>query len=149
MEYIFSWENWIYLGIILFIIEIFTPSFVAACIAIGAFFAGMFAYFDASISVQLFVFSVGTLASFFAIRPYVLKRIYQSSDITRTNADSLIGRTGKVNQTINNDLNHGRISIDGDNSRAISQDGSIIKKGDNVSVQSIESTILIVKLNKN
>ncbi|MEN8139189.1 MAG: NfeD family protein [Bacteroidota bacterium] len=147
MEYIFTWENWVYLGIILFILEIFTPGFVAACIGIGAFAAGIFAYFDASISIQLLAFSIGTLVSFGAIRPYVLKYLYKSKDVTKTNADSLIGRTGKVKETINNDLNQGRVLIDGDNWRALSNDGTIIEKGETVEVLNLKSTILIVKLN--
>ena len=149
MENFFVWENWIYLGIILFIIEIFTSGFMAACIAIGAFFAAILAFFDVSISIQLFTFSIGTLVSFFSIRPYVLKHIYNSDDITKTNADSLIGRIGKVDETISNDTKHGRVIIDGDNWRAISKDGSLIQKGSNVEVLDIESTILIVKLYNN
>ena len=148
MDYLFTWENWIYLGIILFILEIFTPGFVVACIGIGAFVASIFAYFDASNSVQLFAFSIATLISFFAIRPYALKILYKSKEL-KTNADSLIGRVGKVKETINNDLEHGRVLIDGDNWRAISADGTIIKKGELVEVTELKSTIIIVKLNQN
>ena len=83
MDYLFTWENWIYLGIILFILEIFTPGFVVACIGIGAFVASIFAYFDASNSVQLFAFSIATLISFFAIRPYALKILYKSKELKK------------------------------------------------------------------
>jgi len=149
MEYIFTWENWIYAGIILLIFEIFTPGFVVACIGIGAFLASVFAYFDASISIQLLAFSIGTLLSFFGIRPYVLKHIYNSKENTTTNADTLIGKVTKVKEIIDNNQNSGRISIYGDNWRARSEDGSIIKKGETVEVVKIDSTVLIVKLNQN
>ena len=149
MEYLFTWENWIYVGIILLILEIFTPGFVIACMGIGALLASIFAYFDASISIQLLAFSVGTLLSFLGIRPYVLKHIYNSKEETITNADTLIGKITKVKETINNNQNKGRISFYGDNWRARSEDGSEIKKGETVEVVKIDSTVLIVKLNQN
>lgn len=127
------------------ILEIFTPGFVVACMGIGALIASPFAYFEFSISMQLLVFSAGTLASFFLIRPYAMKYLYNSKEDITTNADSLIGRVGKVKETINKDLNQGRVIIDGDNWRAISNDGSIISKDLNVEVISINSTILVVK----
>lgn len=145
MEYLFTWENWIYAGLILLILEIFTPGFVVACIGIGAFLASIFAYFDASVSIQLLVFSLGTLLSFLGIRPYVLEHIYKSKEESSTNADTLIGKVTKVKETINNNLNKGRVTIYGDNWRARSEDGSEIKKGETVEVVEIDSTVLIVK----
>jgi membrane protein implicated in regulation of membrane protease activity len=145
MEYLFTWENWIYAGIILLILEIFTPGFVVACIGIGAIFASVTAYFELSVSIQLLIFSLTTLFSFLAIRPYILKHIYKSGKETITNADSLIGKTAKVNETINNDLGKGRVTIYGDNWRVRSIDDSEIKKGETVEVLKIESTVLIVK----
>jgi len=145
MEYLFTWENWIYAGIILLILEVFTPGFVVACFGIGALFASIFAYFDASISIQLLVFSVVTLVSFLGLRPYALKHLYKAEGDVKTNADSLIGMKGIVKETINSDLNKGRVAIYGDNWKARSIDHSIIKKGDSVEVVEMESTILIVK----
>jgi len=145
MEYIFIWENWIYAGIILLILEVFTPGFVVACMGIGALLAGIFAYFDVPISIQLLVFSIGTLFSFLGIRPYVLKHIYNSKEETVTNADTLIGKVTKVKETIDNNQNKGRISIYGDNWRVRSEDGSTINKGETVEVVKIDSTVLIVK----
>ena len=145
MEYLFTWENWIYAGIILLILEIFTPGFVVACIGIGALTTSVFAYFDASISIQLLVFSLATLFSFLGLRPYALKYLYSAEGDVKTNADSLIGKKGIVKETINNDLNKGRVAIYGDNWKAKSLDNSIIEKGDSVEVVNMESTILIVK----
>lgn len=145
MEYLFTWENWIYAGIILLILEVFTPGFVLACIGIGALLASVFTYFDASISIQLLVFSGVTLISFLGIRPYALKYLYKAEGSIKTNADSLIGTKGIVKETINIDLNKGRVAIYGDNWKARSLDKSIIKKGDSVEVVDMESTILIVK----
>lgn len=145
MEYLFTWENWIYAGLILLILEIFTPGFVVACIGIGAFLASIFAFFDVPVSIQLLVFSLGTLFSFLGIRPYALKHIYNSEEKTITNADTLIGKVTKVKETINNNQNKGRISIYGDNWRARSEDGSEIAKGETVEVVEIDSTVLIVK----
>jgi membrane protein implicated in regulation of membrane protease activity len=148
MEQYFIWENWVYLGIILFILEVFTPGFVVACMGIGALLAAPFAYFEASISIQLLAFSLGTLLSFLLIRPYALKYLYSSKEDIKTNAESIIGRVGKVKETINKDLNKGRVTIDGDNWRAVSETGEIIAKDEHVEVVKIDSTILIVNSKK-
>lgn len=145
MDYTFTWETWIYIGIILFIVEIFTLGFIVICFGLGAFASSIFAFFDASLSVQLIVFSTISSMSFLSIRPYLLKYLYSSSKKTKTNSDSLIGRTGMVKEDINNEQNTGRVTVDGDNWRAYSQEDSIIKKGSKVEVVKINSIILTVK----
>jgi len=145
MEHFFTWENWIYAGIILLILEVFTPGFVVACFGISALITSVFAYFDASISIQLLVFSISTLIAFIGIRPYALKHLYKAEGDVKTNADSIIGMKGIVKETINSDINNGRVMIYGENWKARSIDRSIIKKGDTVEVVDMESTVLIVK----
>lgn len=145
MEILFTWETWLYLGVILMILEVFTPGFVLACIGIGAFLASVFAALNFSVEVQLLFFTVGTLLSFFGIRPFVLKYLYKSKKVTKTNADSLIGRTGLVTEKINLLEEKGRIRIDGDNWRAQSNNNVEINTGETVEVVAINSTIMIVQ----
>ena len=138
------WQLWFVIGIALFIIEIFTPAFLAASFGIGGLMAGIVTYFFPSQEIALVAFSVGTLLSFFTIRPFILK--YASKTDIKTNVDALVGKIGKVTEDINNDLDVGRINVEGDSWKAVSANDEIITVGAHAEVLEVNSTILIVKL---
>jgi len=135
------WQIWIIAGIILFIIEIFTPSFVAGSVGVGAIAGGIIAAFGLDINWQLITFAVFTAISLFTIRPIVI-RLSKKNHIA-TNAEALIGKTGKVIQDIGE--NPGYVKIDGDNWRSISIDNITIPSGTLVEVIKIEGITLFVK----
>jgi membrane protein implicated in regulation of membrane protease activity len=140
-----GWHIWIIIAVLLFIAEIFTPAFLAACLAIGCIASGVFAAMDYGIKIQLVAFSIGTLASFFGARPFMLKYAHRKSDKVKTNVDALIGKIGRVNTTIDNSRNEGRVTIEGDDWRAEAETNETINAGEKVEVLKINSTILIVK----
>ena len=65
MEDILNWHWWMYTGILLFIIEIFSPGFIVACLGIGALSASISAYLGYDLDAQLVVFAITTLISLF------------------------------------------------------------------------------------
>jgi membrane protein implicated in regulation of membrane protease activity len=139
------WHIWIIIAILLFIAEIFTPTFLAACLALGCIAAGIFSFFDFGIKIQLLSFSVGTLIAFFGVRPFMIKFAHRKSDKIKTNVEALIGKVGRVTVPIDNSKNQGRVVIEGEDWRAETENNEIINEGDRVQVSSINSTILIVK----
>lgn len=139
------WQLWIIFALLLFIIEIFTPAFLMACFAIGAILAGVFSYFGFGLNGQIIAFSVGTLISFVGVRPLILKYGHRKSCIIKTNVEGLVGRIGKVSTTIDNSIDQGRIIVEGDNWRAISDNDEIIDIGHKVEILKVNSTILTVK----
>ena len=139
------WHIWIIITILLFIVEIFAPTFLAACLGIGCLLSGLFSYFDFGVRVQLVAFSIGTLGSFFGVRPFMLKYVHSRSQKVRTNVDALIGKVGRVSVPIDNCKNEGRVSIDGDDWKAESVNDIIINAGEKVEIVSINSTIMTVK----
>ena len=139
------WQLWIIFALLLFIIEIFTPAFLMACFAIGAILAGVFSYFGFGLNGQIIAFSVGTLISFVGVRPLILKYGHRKSGIIKTNVEGLVGRMGKVSTTIDNSIDQGRIIVEGDNWRAISDNDEIIDIGHKVEILKVNSTILTVK----
>jgi membrane protein implicated in regulation of membrane protease activity len=139
------WHIWIIAAIVLFIAEIFTPAFLAACLAIGCIFAGITSAMDFNIKVQLLAFSAGTLLSFFGVRPFILRYGHRKSGDLKTNVHALVGKTGKVTVTINNSLNQGRIIVEGDDWKAESENNEILNAGEKVEIIKVDSTILIVK----
>jgi len=137
---------WTIIGIAGFIIEIFTPGFFAASLGIGAFFGALTAmFFPDALEYQMYAMAGGSLLSFVLIRPIWKKYLLNTKDV-KTNADALIGKIGMVTEDINNHENVGRVAIDGDDWRAVSETNEMIEAGSQVEVIKRESIILTVKL---
>lgn len=139
-----AWHIWAIIALIFLIIEISTTGFAFFCIALGCVASTIAAVFTTDIKIQIIVFIVTTLASIVFIRP-VLKRFFFKKKEILTNADALIGRTATVSEEIDNENNSGRIAVDGDDWKAVSENGEIIKKGEHVKIVSRDSIILTVK----
>lgn len=139
------WHAWLMLAIILFIIEIFVPTFIAACLGFSCVVAGIYSMVGLSLEAQLAIFSIATLIAFFGARPFFLKYVHRKSGLVRTNVDALIGKHGLVTQTIDLTKNEGRVSVNGEDWRGISYNNEIITEGNRVEVVEVDSTILKVK----
>src|SRR5665811_315719 len=109
--------------------EIFIPSFVLFNFGIGAFVGAFAAGLNLSIEWQIVFFSIGTLMSFFLIRPVMKKYAYKRSDGFKTNIDAMVGRQAKVTEEIDNENNRGRVSLDGDNWQARSLQNEVVPLG--------------------
>lgn len=139
------WHVWLILAIILFIVEIFIPTLLAACLGFGCVIAGIFAIAGLNIETQLIGFSIATLAAFFGARPFFMKYADKRSNKIKTNVDALVGQQGYVIQTIENAKNEGRVSVGGEDWRGISHNNEIIREGNRIEVVEVNSTILKVK----
>ena len=139
------WHIWLVLALLLFIIEIFVPTFIAACIGFGCVIAGIWAYIGMNVEVQLLVFSITILIAFFGARPFLLNYAHRNSHQIRTNVDALVGKHGRVLSTIDNEKNEGRVSVEGEDWRGISFTNDIIEEGARIEVVKVNSTILTVK----
>lgn len=138
------WQIWVIAALLLFILEIFTAGFAVACFSIGALAAAVAAALGATILWQVVIFAIGSLIALVVVRPIVI-RLFGKKDHTPTNTDALIGRNGRVSETIDPETGKGRVAIDGDDWKAVSEDGSAIEKGTKVEVVSRESVIITVK----
>ena len=144
MDEILNWHWWMYAAVLFFIIEVFTPGFIVACLGLGSLVAATTAYMGYNIDAQFIAFSVSTLISLFLIRPLLYKK-GEKQDKIKTNTEALIGRVGSVPETIDNSSKSGRVLIDGDQWKALSYNNEIIELNDQVKVISINSTIITVK----
>lgn len=139
-----EWHILIIIGIIAFIVEIFTAGFISGSVGIGLLFAAAGNYIGLETKWQILLFAFGLALTFFLIRPIITKYGYRKNKI-RTNQDALIDKKGMVTQEINNKLNTGRVTIDGDNWKAKTINNEIIKTGTTIKVVSVDSIILIVE----
>ncbi|WP_304582232.1 MULTISPECIES: NfeD family protein [Bacteria] len=139
------WHIHIIVALIFIMIEIFTSGFAVICFAFGAIGSAVASACGASIEMQLLCFCLCTLLAFVAVRPFLLKFFYRRNDAVKTNAEALIGRRAIVSETIDSVSGTGRVSIDGDDWKATTEDDATIAKGSHVMITKIDSIILTVK----
>ena len=140
---------WIIFGILLIIIEIFTPGFVLASFGIGAFASGLAAYFDYGTTIQLIAFSIVTIIIFFGIRPMFIQYFHKAENEHKTGISAYIGKEFQVTEEINNSTNAGRVQIGSESQRAKSIDGATIKESEIITIEKIEGSTLFVSQTKN
>ena len=136
---------WLIVAIALVIFEICSATFGAICFAIGAGFSSLVAGLGANLTWQIVIFAVVSLLTFIFLRPFMLKFMDRKSKDVKTNAEALIGRKGIVSERIDAEQHTGRVAIDGDDWKAVSEDGSIIEKGVSVEIVKMDSIIVTVK----
>jgi membrane protein implicated in regulation of membrane protease activity len=136
------WQVWAVVSIVCLILELSSGDFFIICFSIGAVFAIIAAVIGLNVYWQLFIFAIFSLLSIFFVRPVALRWLHKNEPNRASNADALIGRTGKVTEAIN--VNEpGYVQIDGDLWRAVSDD--TIEEGETVRVIDRESTIITVE----
>ena len=136
---------WLIAAIVLVIFEVCSATFGAICFAIGAGFSALAAGLGANLTWQIIVFAIVSLLTFIFLRPFMLKFLDRKSKDVKTNADALVGRKGIVSERIDMAQHTGRVAIDGDDWKAVTEDGSVIEKGVEVEIVKLDSIILTVK----
>ena len=139
------YQIWLIIAIALVIFEICSATFGAICFAIGAGFSALAAGLGAGITSQVVIFAVVSLLTFIFLRPFMLKFMDRKSKDVKTNAEAIIGRKGIVSERIDAEQHTGRVAIDGDDWKAVSEDGSVIEKGVTVEIVKMDSIIVTVK----
>ena len=140
-----AYQIWLIVTILLLIFEICSATFGAICFAIGAGFSALAAGLGANITWQIIIFVVVSLLTFIFLRPVVMRFLERKSKDVKTNADAIIGRKGVVSERIDTEQHTGRVAIDGDDWKAVSEDGSVIEKGATVEIVKLDSIIVTVK----
>ena len=136
------WQIWAVVAVVCLILELSSGDFFIICFSIGAVFAIIGAIVGLNVYWQIFIFAVFSLLSVLFVRPVALRWLHKNDPNRASNADALIGRTGKVTEAIN--VNEpGSVQIDGDLWKAVST--ADIPVGSTVRVVGRESTIITVE----
>jgi membrane protein implicated in regulation of membrane protease activity len=146
IEYLLAhmWQVWAVVALLCLILELSSGDFFIICFSIGAVFAVLTSVLGLSIYWQIFVFALFSLLSVLFIRPIALRYLHKNDPNKPSNADALLGRTGRVTENIPAD-GTGYVQIDGDQWRAVSSTKTAIDKGTSVRVVGRESTIVTVE----
>ena len=138
------WLMWTLVCVAALILEVSSGTFYLICFAIGAVGAIVFSLMDAPLWLQVLVFSLVSAISVFCIRPLLLKYLHPVQKERRSNVSALVGRQGKVIETISAEK-PGYVRVDGDEWRAVTADGTAIERGVIVRITAIDSIIVTVE----
>lgn len=140
-----SWQIWAVVAMLCLILELSSGDFFIICFSIGAVSAVVGAAAGLNIYWQVALFALFTLLALFTVRPLALRWLHKNEPNRASNADALLGRTGRVTEAIAPGT-PGYVQIDGDLWKAVSDDeGATIGTGTTVRVVGRESTIVTVE----
>lgn len=136
------WHIWLIISGLFFVLEMITVGFLVFWFGIGALFAMITSFFTDNIIIQTTVFLVTSTVLLFLTKPFVKK--FSRKDTVKTNAYSVIGKTGIVIKEINPAKGVGQIKIGGETWSAKAEE--IIPVGSQVEVLEIDGVKAVVKL---
>ena len=138
------WQMWAIVAVVCLIMELMAGDFFIICFSIGAVFAAITAAVGGGIYWQLLMFAIFTMISLFWVRPFAQRYLHKGEDNRVSNADALLDRQGRVVEAVKAD-GFGRVQIDGDIWKAVTNEAADIPEGSNVRVVGRESTIITVE----
>lgn len=134
---------WLAAFVILVGIELATMALTTIWFAGGAFAAFLMSLIGVKIEIQLAAFLIVSFLLLFLTRPFAVG--YINKNTVKTNVEGLIGKTARVTQTIQNELEEGTALLDGKEwtARSVNPD-EVILKGSLVRVEEIQGVKLMV-----
>lgn len=134
---------WAVLLVIFVIVEALTIQLVSIWLAVGALITIIVACFtDIPFFLQMGVFALSS-AVFLAITIPLLRKRMNKGHVA-TNAELDIGKSAVVTEEIDNAKGTGRVTVNGVNWGAVSENDMIISKDSTVTVKEVKGTKLIV-----
>ena len=107
------WQVWAIIAVLCLILELSSGDFFIICFSIGAVFAIIGAVLGLNVYWQLAIFALFSLLAIFTVRPVALRYLHKNEPNKPSNADALLGRTGRVTEPITANAS-GYVQIDGD-----------------------------------
>lgn len=133
---------WLGIALLMGVLEVSTSQLISVWFVLGALGGAVTCIFTDNIIIQIAVFVAVSVLSLIVTRPFVnkIKKVPQVA----TNADMNIGKVVKVIKDIDNSNSTGEVKIDDVIWTARTLDNSVVKKGEEVVIKSIEGIKLMV-----
>ena len=140
------WHVWMIIALLLVVVEVFTSGFAVLCFSIGAVAAAVMSATDCELKWQILVFAVFSALAFVLVRPLLLKAFaHNKVSEVKCGVEALVGRTATVTEAIDCSRNQGRVAVDGDDWKAVTEDGSVVAVGEKVEILRVDSIVLTVR----
>jgi membrane protein implicated in regulation of membrane protease activity len=137
-----AWVVWVVIAVALAVGEVLTAGFVLGAIALAAVLPALAAALGLGIAAQLILFTAGTLASLFLLRPLAQRHLRMPAAI-RTGTKALEGARAVV--LVRVDDTGGRVRIGGEEWSARAYfDGQVLEPGTRVEVAKIDGATALV-----
>lgn len=140
-----SYEWWIVIAVVLFILELCNTGFLLTCFGIGALGASIPSMLGLGIAWQLACFAIVSLLALKLLRPMLSRSMHRRGGNTPTGMDALVGRRVVVQKPFAPYTEHGEIAVDGDVWRATVEGGQPLESGQVVEIVAYESLVLRVR----
>ena len=134
---------WLILAVILAVVEGVTFALISIWFSVGALAAMIIALNGLPLWMQILVFVAVSGILLLLTKPLARKAMNKKTE--KTNADRVIGQTGKVTQRIDNLRANGQANVLGQTWTARSADDSIIDEGELIRVLEIRGVKIIVE----
>ena len=134
---------WLIVIVVMAVIEIITLGLTTIWFAGGALIAFLASLLGANLLVQSILFVVVSVVLLAVTRPLAVE--FFNTGRTKTNAESLIGKTAVVLQEIDNLRAKGMASVDGQEWSARSVDDKVIPEETQVEIVEISGVKMLVK----
>ncbi len=139
-----AWQIWVIAGLLLWILEIFTPGFVVAVFGVACLVAAPFAALGFSLTTQVIIFAISGGVLALTVRPVLLRLLYRKPGGYQSNVQGIIGSMGVVTEAIDTPAGRGRVKVGGEEWRAVDENEARISEGSNVMVLAIRGSTAIV-----
>ncbi|MEN3043467.1 MAG: NfeD family protein, partial [Fervidobacterium sp.] len=128
---------WIIFGVVLMVIEIFTPTFFIFWFGLGSLAAAVVAYFYENTLFELLTFVV--VSGILVLSTRKLAKKISGEEVRSINVDEIVGKEAVVIEKIDNKLSKGVVKVGGDMWRAVSFDDKVtFEQGEFVVIEKVE-----------
>lgn len=136
------WQIWCVFGLLLLILEMFTPALFFLNLALAAFFTAILAYFGISYIVQTVFFALISSLLILFLRPFLVSKLRSNNSQTGIGA-KYIGHEAKVIKEVTK--TSGRIALYGEDWDARTLNDEVIPVDSVVNIIKNDSLILFVE----
>ena len=141
ISYVFFW---LFVTIVLAVIELATMGLLTIWFAVGAIVAMLISFLNVPFVAQVIVFLVVSICAMLVVRPWAAAHL--NNKIKKTNVDALVGRKTIVKTDIDNIHGTGKVDLDGSTWLATSSsDDVVIKEGEEVVIKEVHGAKLVVE----
>lgn len=135
---------WLIVAGVLVILEVGHRAFYAAFLAVGAIAAAIAALAGAPLALQIPVFALASVLGLFAARPPLMRTMSKGRYRLISGAQGLVGKEAVVTERVGDIRSPGRVRIQGEDWKALSNDGKPIERGTVVMILELDGSTFIV-----